>query len=124
VGLKILIVDDEPDILDLTKLILTHYHADVIAVASAGEGLTLIGERGLNIIISDISMPYMDGYQFIREVRKLPVEQGGQTPAIAMTAFNQPEDRLKAIDAGFQAHVSKPVDLKVLLDTIQRLSIQ
>jgi CheY-like chemotaxis protein len=117
-GVTILLVDDEPDILEITKLILSHYHAEVIAVASAAEGLVQMQKESFNIIISDIGMPSMDGYQFMQEVRKLPIHQGGQTPAIAMTAFNRPADKIRAIAAGFQSHLSKPVDLKVLLDTV------
>lgn len=123
-GMTILIVDDEPDILEITKLILSHYHAEVVAVASAAEGLVQMQNKSFTIIICDISMPYMDGYQFIQKVRKLPPHQGGQTPAIAMTAFNRPADKSRAIAAGFQSHHSKPVDLKVLLDTVLRLSVR
>ncbi len=121
-GRAILIVDDEPDILEITKLILSHYQGEVIAVASAAEGLLQMRQNSFNIIISDIGMPQIDGYQFIQEVRKLPIHQGGQTPAIAMTAFNRPADLTRAIEAGFQSHLSKPVDLKVLLDMVIKLS--
>jgi CheY-like chemotaxis protein len=121
-GMTILIVDDEPDILEITKLILSHYQAQVVAVASAAEGLLQMQQNRFNIIISDIAMPHMDGYQFIKEVRKLPFHEGGQTPAIAMTAFNRPTDKAKAINAGFQNHLSKPVDLKVLLDMVKQMS--
>ncbi len=93
-----------------------------IAVASAAEGLLQMRQNSFNIIISDIGMPQIDGYQFIQEVRKLPIHQGGQTPAIAMTAFNRPADLTRAIEAGFQSHLSKPVDLKVLLDMVIKLS--
>lgn len=121
-GVTILIVDDEPDILEITNLILSHYQAEVIAVASAAEGLVQMQKKSFNIIISDIGMPDMDGYQFMQEIRKLSIHQGGQTPAIAMTAFNRPADKTKAIAAGFQSHLSKPVDLKTLLDMVIRLS--
>jgi CheY-like chemotaxis protein len=121
-GMTILIVDDEPDILEITELILSHYQAEVIAVASAAEGVVQMQQNRFDIIISDIGMPHMDGYQFIQEVRKLPLHQGGQTPAIAMTAFNRPADLTRATEAGFQSHLSKPVDLQVLLDRVMRLS--
>lgn len=121
-GRTILIVDDEPDILEITELILSHYQGEVIAAASAAEGLRQMQQNSFDLIISDIGMPQMDGYRFIQEVRKLPIHQGGQTPAIAMTAFNRPADLTKATEAGFQGHVSKPVDLKVLLEMVMRLS--
>lgn len=121
-GRTILIVDDEPDILEITELILSHYQGEVIAAASAAEGLRQMQKNSFDLIISDIGMPQMDGYRFIQEVRKLPIHQGGQTPAIAMTAFNRPADLTKATEAGFQGHLSKPVDLKVLLEMVMRLS--
>ncbi len=117
-GMKILVVDDEPDVRDLTKLMLTLYHADVIAAATAVEGLAQLKTHRPEVIVSDIGMPEIDGYQFMREVRNLPVHNGGQTPAVALTAFNGVKDRTKAIDAGFQRHLTKPVELQVLIDTI------
>ena len=117
-GMKILVVDDEPDVRDLTKLMLTLYHADVIAAATAVEGLAQLQTHRPEVIVSDIGMPETDGYQFMREVRNLPAHKGGQTPAIALTAFNGVEDQTKAIDAGFQKHLSKPVELQLLIDTI------
>lgn len=121
-GIKILIIDDEPDSLEIIKLILTNHHAGVIAVANAVEALAQLQRHRPDVIVSDISMPCMDGYEFIREVRSLPADQGGQTPAIAITAFNRAEDRIRAIDAGFQKHLSKPIDLQILLDTIASVS--
>lgn len=105
-GMRILIVDDEPDMLEVTKLILSHFKADVIAVTNAIEGLSQVKRQRLNVILSDIGMPHMDGYQFIKEVRRLPDHQGGQTPAVALSAFNRPEDRTRAFEAGFQKHLS------------------
>jgi CheY-like chemotaxis protein len=121
-GMRILLVDDEPDILEMTALILSEYKAEVIAVTNAIEGLSRVQRHKLNVIVSDIGMPHMDGYQFIREVRRLPDYQGAQTPAVALTAFDLPEDRARAFEAGFQKHLSKPVDLQVLVDTILSVS--
>ncbi|MEP6606609.1 MAG: response regulator [Nitrosospira sp.] len=118
-GIKILIVDDEPDVLEIIKLILIHYHAKVIAALSAIEGLEHVQNHRPDVIVSDIGMPHMDGYQFIREVRKLSPHRGGQTPAVALTAFTRPEDQKKAMDAGFQKHLSKPVRFESLIDTIK-----
>ena len=121
-GMRILIVDDEPDILEVTKLILSEYKAEVIAVSNAAEGLSQVQRHRLNVILSDIGMPYMNGYQFIREVRRLPDHQGGQTPAVALTAFDSPKDRARSLEAGFQKHLSKPVDLQVLVNTLLSVS--
>ena len=108
--------------LEVTKLILSHFQADVIAVTNAIEGLSQVKGQRLDVILSDIGMPHMDGYQFIREVRCLPNHQGGQTPAVALSAFNRPEDRTQALEAGFQKHLSKPVDVQILLNTILSVS--
>ncbi|MEO8991702.1 MAG: response regulator [Nitrosospira sp.] len=121
-GLRVLIVDDEPDILEVTKLILIEYKAKVIAVSSAAEGLSQVQRHRLDVILSDIGMPHMDGYQFIQEVRRLPDHQGGQTPAVALTAFDRPKDRARALEAGFQKHLSKPVDMQVLVNTLLSVS--
>ena len=123
-GLKVLILDDEPDALEFTKLILTLYHADVVAAGTAAEGLEQVQIHRPDVIVSDISMPETDGYQFIRNVRNLPAHNGGRTPAVALTALNRAEDRTKAISAGFQRHLSKPVELKSLIDTIASLAGQ
>jgi CheY-like chemotaxis protein len=92
--------------------------AEVITSPTAAEGLEQVRMQRLDIIISDISMPQMDGYQFIRAVRNLPVDKGKHILALAFTAFNGPEYRSKGFDAGFQAHLSKPVSLEVLVETI------
>jgi CheY-like chemotaxis protein len=70
------------------------------------------------VIISDIGMPGKDGYQFLREVRKLPAARGGKTPAIALTAFARSEDRTRAMLAGYQVHLSKPIDGHELVATV------
>jgi CheY-like chemotaxis protein len=121
-GVKVLVVDDEPAALEITRLMLTLCHARVFAVASAAQGLEQIRISRLDVIISDISMPKMDGYQFIREVRNLPEHIGGKTPAVALTAFNRAEDHAKAIDAGFQRHLHKPVELDALVKAIASLA--
>jgi CheY-like chemotaxis protein len=117
-GIKILVVDDDPDVLAALTLILRHYDAEVIPAAKPQEGLEQVKKDRPDVIISDIGMPHMDGYQFIRGVRKLPPQDGGHTPAIAVTAFNHPEDRIRVSEAGFQGHLSKPVDLYELITTI------
>lgn len=117
-GLKVLVVDDEEDVLVLTKLMLALYGAEVITSPTATEGLEQVQKQRPDFIISDISMPQMDGYQFIQSVRKLSGDKSKHTPALALTALSRHEDRVRAINAGFQAHLSKPVSLKVLIETI------
>jgi CheY-like chemotaxis protein len=117
-GVKVLIVDDEPDSLALLEHLLIHFDAQVIAARNAAEGLERVQTHRPDVIVSDIGMPDMDGYEFIQEIRNLPADDGGQTPAVAFTAFNSREDQRKALSAGFQKHLSKPVDVTVLIDTI------
>src|SRR5689334_1277718 len=90
-GIKVLVVDDEEDILALTKLMLDLFEAEVITSPTAAEGLEQVQVQRPDIIISDISMPEMDGYQFIHSVRSLPPDKGGHTPALALTAFDSPQ---------------------------------
>ena len=111
-------VDDDPDVLSVITLILRHYQAEVIAAAKPHEGLEQVKRHRPDVIISDIGMPHMDGHQLIRAVGNLPPHEGGYTPAIAVTAFNRPEDRTRVSEAGFQNHLSKPVDMHELITTI------
>lgn len=117
-GVKILIIDDEPEILTVTRLMLVHYQAEVLTASTAAQGLEQVKRKRPDVIVSDIGMPQMDGYQFIREVRKLPAAHGGGTPAVALTAFDREQDRTRAFEAGFQKHLSKPVDMQMLADTL------
>jgi signal transduction histidine kinase/ActR/RegA family two-component response regulator len=109
-GVRVLVVDDEPDSRDIVKLLLEDREAQVATAASAREGLDLIQEWRPDVLISDIGMPEQDGYALIRQVRSLAAERGGRTVAIALTAYARAEDRVKAMRAGFQYHMSKPVD--------------
>jgi CheY-like chemotaxis protein len=115
----VLVVDDDLDGGELIKGMLSHCQAIVIKAASAMEGLQLLKMEKPDVLISDIGMPDKNGYQFIREVRELPAESGGKTPAIALTAFARPEDKIGAINAGFQEYLTKPVDASALVATIR-----
>lgn len=117
-GIKALVIDDDEDALTLTGLMLSLCGAQVIAFPTAAQGLEQLRMQIPDIIVSDISMPGMDGYQFIEAVRNFPPHQGRHTPAIALTALVRPQDRARAFSAGFQAHLSKPVKLEVLVETI------
>lgn len=121
-GVTVLVVDDEPDSRELINEILTQCKADVITAADAVEGLEILKSHRPDVMISDIGMPGKDGYQFIREVRDLSISHGGATPAIALTAFARSEDRTRAMMAGYQMHLSKPVESHELVATIGSLT--
>ena len=123
-GIKVLIVDDELDARELIQEMLVQRDANVITAASAAEGLKLLKAERPDVIISDISMPEKNGYQFIAEVRNLPAEDGGRTPAIALTAFVQMEEKTKAVSAGYQKHLPKPVDAFELVTAITSLAVR
>jgi signal transduction histidine kinase len=109
-GIRLLIVDDDEDSRDLIGLTLAEQGAAVSSAASAGEALRLLAEAPPDVLLSDIGMPDVNGYSLIRRVRSLPGDRGGRTPAIALTAYSRAEDGARAFAAGFQAHVTKPVD--------------
>ena len=121
-GVKVLVIDDEQDARELIKEVLTLFQADVITVATAAAGLEILKNQRPDVIVSDIGMPEKDGYQFIREVRSLPATDGGKTPAIALSAFAHSEDRTRAITAGYQMHLSKPVESHELVAAIKNLT--
>jgi CheY-like chemotaxis protein len=94
----------------LAETILTRAGAEVRTCGSAAEALGVLLEWRPDILVSDIEMPGEDGYALIRQVRALPAESGGTTPAIALTAYGRSQDRLRSVSAGFNMHVPKPVD--------------
>lgn len=121
-GISVLVVDDEPDARDLLQVVLQCASAEVSVAQDAEEALRLVKQRRFSAIISDIGMPHRDGYWFIREVRNLSVEQGGKTPAVALTAFARSEDRTRAMLSGFQVHLSKPIEPRELVATLKSLT--
>jgi CheY-like chemotaxis protein len=114
-GIKVLIVDDEPDARDLIARVLEDASAIVLSAASADEALDLIEAERPDVLVSDIGMPDVDGYELLRRVRALGAGRGGGVPAIALTAFVRSEDRMRALHAGFVVHVSKPVEASELV---------
>lgn len=120
-GIRVLVVDDENDSQYFIGFTLQQYGASVTAVASASEALQILALFKPDVLVSDIGMPGMDGYALIREIRSCPVEQGGRVPAIAVTAYAGEYDQRQAINAGFQVHVSKPVEPEVLAAAVGRL---
>ncbi|MEH1835491.1 MAG: response regulator [Nostoc sp.] len=109
-GLRVLVVDDEADTRNFLSFMFEEYGAVATAVASVDEALAVLEQAKPDILISDIGMSEQDGYTLIRKLRSLEPEQGGRIPAIALTAYTREEDRLKALSAGFQQHLSKPID--------------
>ena len=117
-GLKVLFLDDDVDVLHLVKLILTNAGAVVSTAGSGKQALELLTTTRPDVIISDISMPGFDGYQFIEQVRLRSPEEGGQTPAIALTSHTAKKDQAKALAAGFNAHLAKPMRALQLIAAI------
>ncbi|UNU18772.1 response regulator [Microcoleus vaginatus PCC 9802] len=110
-GLHVLVVEDRIDTRELLAFVLESYGAEVLTVASARSAIVAMKENPgrYDVLISDIGMPEEDGYFLIREVRALAAEAGGEIPAVALTAYASDKERERAIEAGFQRHISKPV---------------
>jgi CheY-like chemotaxis protein len=121
-GLKILIVDDEADARALMRWLFEDCRATVLEASSAAEALSLLHSARPDVLVSDIGMPGESGYMLIRRIRALPAEAGGATPAVALTAYARTEDRTKAILAGFQHHVAKPVEPVELIAMVASLT--
>ncbi|HEX9820636.1 MAG TPA: ATP-binding protein [Methylomirabilota bacterium] len=121
-GLRILVVDDEPSAREWCQLTLGHYGARVIAAASAREALAALRREAADVLVSDLRLPGDDGYDLIRRVRGLDAERGGRTPAVALTGYPRVEDRNRALDAGYDAHVPKPVAVTELVSVVTLLA--
>jgi signal transduction histidine kinase len=121
-GLRILIVDDEPDTLDLISVELAQHGAMVTGISSAEEALQSLSQETFDLLISDIGMPGMDGYDLIRQVRKQEAGTQKPIPAIALTAYARVQDRMRAIMAGYSTHVAKPVEATELLTVVASLA--
>uniref|UniRef100_B8HTL5 Circadian input-output histidine kinase CikA n=1 Tax=Cyanothece sp. (strain PCC 7425 / ATCC 29141) TaxID=395961 RepID=B8HTL5_CYAP4 len=120
-GIQVLVVDDDTDTRDLVIFLLEQAGATVLSAASASEALLSLSQTQPDLLISDIGMPEMDGYMLLRQVRALPTDQGGEIPAIALTAYAGEIDHQQTLAAGFQHHIVKPVDPEVLIQTISLL---
>ncbi|WP_190567027.1 PAS domain S-box protein [Desertifilum sp. FACHB-1129] len=117
-GIKILVVDDQPDTRELVAFVLEQHGAQAIAAASAREALLVLSQTQPDVLLSDIGMPEMDGYLLIQQVRALPADRGGQIPAIALTAYAGDTNQQQVIAAGFQKHISKPIEPEKLVQAI------
>ncbi len=117
-GLRVLIVEDDRDTREMTAYLMRQRGAAVTVAGSAREAIASLNERVPDVILSDIEMPGEDGYALLAQIRSRPAECGGLTPAIAMTAHARPEDGEKSFAAGYQAHLSAPVNLDELVATV------
>ncbi|HXF15970.1 MAG TPA: PAS domain-containing protein [Burkholderiales bacterium] len=121
-GARILVVDDDADARDLLRRLLEDCGAQVALSGSSADAIEIIRQGQLDLVVSDIGMPGEDGYALMRRVRMLPAEEGGKVPALALTAYARAEDRVKAIRAGYQMHVPKPVDPAELIAVVASMS--
>ncbi|HJZ80078.1 MAG TPA: ATP-binding protein [Pyrinomonadaceae bacterium] len=121
-GLRVLVVDDEMDARQLVSHFITRSGAEVQTCESSREALELLEQWRPDVLLSDIGMPGEDGYSFINKVRALPAERGGRTPAAAFTAYAREEDRDRALAAGYQMHIAKPVSSEDLVSTLAQLA--
>ena len=119
---EVLVVDDEADTCELLSSVLSRCGAQVTAASSASEGFKLFKLVRPDVMVSDIGMPLEDGYELIRKVRALPEAGGGKVPAVALTAYARSEDRMRALHAGYQMHVAKPIELGELVSIVASLA--
>jgi CheY-like chemotaxis protein len=122
-GVRVLLVEGAPQVREVVADVLGQCGAHVTAVDSAVAGLAILKRERPDALISSLSIPDKDGYWLIREVRKLPLDQGGDVPAAAFTGLTTAEDRLATLRAGFQYHVPKPVALSRLAGVVALLAL-
>ena len=118
-GKSALVVDDVSDVTEMLAVLLTHAGYKVVTASSARMALAAAQESHFDVIISDIGMPEMNGYQLAREIRKLPGYQG--VPMVAVTGYSMFDDKERSLNAGFNAHLTKPIDPRTLLNLIEQL---
>jgi PAS domain S-box-containing protein len=121
-GVRVLIVDDEPDARAMVRRLLEDCQVEVVAAASAAEAFEAFVQWRPDVLVSDIGMPNEDGYSLIRRIRSLPPQEGGLTPAVALTAYARADDRINVVAAGFQHHLAKPVEPAELLTIVASLA--
>jgi CheY-like chemotaxis protein len=117
-NIRVLVVEDEPDAAEFVTNLLESHGADVVSAASAREALEAVVHTRPDILISDIGLPEMDGYQLMEQIRKMDAAHGGGIPAVALTAFARSEDRTRALRAGYQTHLAKPIESTELVATV------
>lgn len=120
-GVKVLAVDDNEDTRELLTTLLAQYGAEARVVASGVEVLALLNSFEPNVLVCDLGMPDMDGYSLLQQIRALPTDQGGQVPAIALSAYARDEDCQRALAHGFQRHIAKPIEPERLASAVAEL---
>jgi PAS domain S-box-containing protein len=120
-NLNVLVVDDEDGAREITSPILLEAQAEVRTAASAEEALQIMDEWQPDVLVADIGMPDVDGYEFIRRVRARGAQRGGNTPAAALTAYARAQDRMRVLSAGFQIHIPKPIQPAELITVVASL---
>ena len=121
-GVRVLVVDDDDDARELLREVLLQHHADVSLASSARDALAGISAQKPHVLVSDIAMKGEDGYDLIRKLRGRSPQEGGDVPALALTACTREEDRVRAIEAGFQMHANKPVDPFAVVEAVAALA--
>jgi PAS domain S-box-containing protein len=121
-GARVLVVDDEEDTREFVRVLLDRCRARVTVARNATEALAALQRERPDVLLSDIAMPEEDGYRLIQKVRALPADRGGRTPAVALTAYARSEDRTRALLAGYQNHVTKPIEPGELLAAVASLA--
>ena len=114
-----LVVDDVSDVTDMLSVLMTHAGYEVATASSAAEAIALAKENDFDIVISDIGMPEMNGYQLAEALRALPYYES--VPMVAVTGYSMFDDRSRSLNAGFNEHVTKPIDPRAFLDLIEQL---
>ena len=120
VGLRVLVVDDDADVLELFELALTACGADVTATNNARDAIALAARMRPHVIVSDIAMVGEDGYWLVRELKRLPTEIVGDVPVVAVTAYGREHPRARVLAAGFVDHLQKPIDPEQLCRVVAR----
>lgn len=118
-GRSALVVDDVADVTEMLSVLLTHAGYEVVTASSAPMALETVKRKRFDVIISDIGMPEMNGYQLAREIRQLPDYE--VVPMVAVTGYSMFDDKERSLKAGFNAHLTKPIDPRALLDLIEQL---
>lgn len=121
-GVRVLLVDDEADVREVMKLVLEGSGATVFAVPSACDAVKVLSGTDVDVMLADIAMPGEDGYDLIREVRAMPAGPAARIPAAAVTACAREDERQRALAAGFQVHLAKPIDPMQLVHTVASLT--
>jgi CheY-like chemotaxis protein len=122
-GLAVLIVDDDDESRSVVAEHLQNHHARVLTAASVSEALSVLERQRVDVLLADVAMPGEDGYSLMRKLRSLPQEHSQRIPAAALTAFARDEDRRDALAAGFQMHLTKPIDAGSLVSAVAALGL-